>query len=91
MIRRFVVCLLMVVIFVCGSVAAETSDSPAASAEDTRQALFEAQVALMQADTATAQQALESAETAYNAGLKTTFETDAAGTAKRIETLWAQA
>ena len=91
MIRRFVVCLLMVVIFVCGSVAAETSDSPAASAEDTRQALFEAQVALMQADTATAQQALESAQTTYNAGLKTTFETDAAGTAKRIETLWAQA
>src|SRR4051812_2957447 len=91
MIRRLSLCVLTIVLFVCGSVAAQTNEHPAASAEDTRQSLFEAQVALMQDDTATAQRALESARTAYESGLKTTFEADAAGTAQRIESLWGQA
>jgi high-affinity iron transporter len=89
--RRFVLCIVTIILLVCGSAAAQSNEHPAAFAEDTRQALFEAQVALMQADTATAQRALESAQTAYEAGLKPTFEADAANTAERIETLWTQA
>lgn len=91
MLRRLTFCVLTIFLFVCGSAAAQSNDHPAAFAEDTRQSLFEAQVALMQADTATAQRALEAAQTAYNTGLKSTFETTAAATAERIDTLWTQA